>query len=144
MWFHLHKYSLPRSSPMFSVCPPTIEKMYSHQQVPQIISKQWTIWDFKFMFPSLKLFKILVSFDVSGICLHDFAQKPTKSIFPKQERKYEKLSPFRRRRASVSFLQASNFWNKRNWRSQVGKNLHISKIGEIQNNKSVRIFILLI
>ena len=35
---------------------------------------------------------------------------------------------FRRRRASVSFLQAAHFWNKWNRRSQIGENLHLSSL----------------
>ena len=55
-----------------------------------------------------------------------FLQTRRENISPNKEWKYENFSPFRRWRASVSILQATNFWNKWNWRSQIGKNLHIS------------------
>ena len=52
--------------------------------------------------------------------------KTRQKYFSKQQRRYENLLPFRRRWASVCFLQASNFWNKWNWRPQIGESLHIS------------------
>ena len=55
-----------------------------------------------------------------------FLSKPDKKNFSKQQRRYENLLPFRRRGASVCFLQAPNFWNKWNWRPQIGESLHIS------------------
>ena len=111
----------------------TIEKMFYHPQVTKIpfgqplfkvmISKRiFARFDIFGIYPVLESLKISVNFDVSRICLHDFSQK-MRPYFPPTTKKI------------------CEFVSEDDGPLSVFFKLPISEISEIDDHKSVRIFI---
>ena len=120
---------------MYFVYHPTIEKMYYHPQVTKIpfgqslyllkvmISKRIFARFYIFgIYSVLESLKISVNFDVSRICLHDFSQK-MRPYFPPTTKKI------------------CEFVSEDDGPLSVFFKLPISEISEIDDHKSVRIFI---
>ena len=131
MWVHLHKYFSPQVVSHVFCLPPN----YRKDVLPPTGTENyfWTMnnselpSDFIFMFPIWESLKISVNFDVSRICLHDFSQNPTKSISPNSKENMRICC------LSEDGGPLSVFFK-----------LPISEISEIDDHKSVRVFIFLL